>query len=64
MLKKSTYLAKIGEITAAAGTSIMIPTLISLLKATPSAINSSLHSSSIAFAALTSSTDAIIGYMM
>ena len=64
ILKKSTYLARIGDITAAAGTSIMMPTLISLLKSFPSAASSVLHSSSIAFACFTSSTEAIIGYMM
>ncbi len=58
------YNGDIGEITAAAGTSIIIPTLISLLNSLPSAVSSTLHSSSIAFACFTSSTEAIIGYMM
>ena len=64
MLKKSTTSISWSAITAAEGISTMIPTGTASSKAIPSCSSDCFVCCRILFAACTSSSEAIIGYMM
>ena len=64
MLKNFTRLARLSAIIAADGVSIITPISTSSANATPSSRSCSRHSSSNTFAASSSSTPEIIGYMI